>query len=158
MSNFLRLLTMVCALLCVVDATAQNDVVSRLNASKNTTVVLPEALHKRLKPENGDRSNGEAQKAVTSAVGYRRQIFADNNSKTAKREAEQKQASVTARFPELRAYITYKAPSWRLRVGDFRTRGEAVDMLAQLKKAFPSYAREMTVVVDRVNLNLPDQE
>ena len=51
----------------------------------------------------------------------------------------------------MRPYIGYKAPSWRLRVGDFRTRDEAEEMLKQLKKAFPAYSRELTIVVDRIN-------
>ena len=41
-----------------------------------------------------------------------------------------------------------------MRVGDFVTREEALEMMQQLKKEFPSYAREMIVVKDRINVTL----
>ena len=62
-----------------------------------------------------------------------------------------RERNIISRFPQMRPYIGYKAPSWRLRVGDFRTRDEAEEMLKQLKKAFPAYSRELTIVVDRIN-------
>ena len=46
----------------------------------------------------------------------------------------------------------YKSPSWRVRVGDFKSRGEAEQVMQEIKDAFPSYAGEVLVVVDRINL------
>ena len=56
------------------------------------------------------------------------------------------------KFPQYRSYITYKAPAWRLRIGDFKTRGEAQAALARIKKIYPNYAREMVIVRDRINI------
>lgn len=86
-----------------------------------------------------------------NSVGYRIQVFSDNNPRSAKNEAMIKERNILARFPLLSSYLTYRAPSWRLRVGDFRTREEAMHYLHQLKEAFPSYAREMILVKDRIN-------
>lgn len=132
--------------------TADVDIITHLNSNSGgqVTVVVPEQLKERLKQENGDPNNGVPRKAVASNVGYRIQVFSGNSS-TAKREAQVRERNIISRFPQMRPYIGYKAPSWRLRVGDFRTRDEAQDMLKQLKKVFPAYAREMTVVVDRIN-------
>lgn len=131
---------------------ADVDIITHLNSNSGgqVTVVVPEQLKERLKQENGDPNNGVPRKAVASNVGYRIQVFSGNSS-TAKREAQVRERNIISRFPQMRPYIGYKAPSWRLRVGDFRTRDEAQDMLKQLKKVFPAYAREMTVVVDRIN-------
>ena len=128
------------------------DIVTYLNdkTGGQVTVIAPDQLKERLKPENGDQNNGVPRKAVSSNVGYRIQVFS-GNSATAKREAQVRERNIISRFPQMRPYIGYKAPSWKLRVGDFRTRDEAMEMLKQLKKVFPAYAREMTVVVDRIN-------
>lgn len=118
----------------------------------NVTVVQPMELNERLKPENGDTTNVGMKHFVSKElVGYRIQVFSDKNQRTAKNEALSKERSIKESFPELGTYITYNAPSWRLRVGDFRTREEAAAVLDILKEAFPGYASEMIVVVDRIN-------
>lgn len=150
-------ITLVMALMAVITATAQNaagaDIVTHLNKQSNgkVTVVMSKQLEERLKPENGNPENGVPGKAVTSNVGYRIQVYSGSNAGS-KREAESREASIMSRFPSMRTSIIYKAPSWRLRVGDFRTRDEAKMALEELRQAFPGYAKEFTVVVDRINL------
>ncbi len=56
----------------------------------------------------------------TKIKGYRVQIFFGNRE-----EARRKRIEFTARYPQTPAYISYLAPNFRLRVGDFRTRIEA---------------------------------
>lgn len=115
----------------------------------------PDALNQRLDPDNGDsttvatRRHGVASNE--NVVGYRIQVFSDRNQRTAKGEAMSKERSIKEAFPEMGSYITYDAPSWRLRVGDFRTRDEAVARLAELRELFPGYANEMIIVVDVIN-------
>ena len=83
-------------------------------------------------------------------MGYRIQVFSDRNQRTAKSEALSRERNIKEAFPEMGTYITYDAPSWRLRVGDFRTRDEAASRLAELKELFPGYD-EMIIVVDLIN-------
>ena len=85
------------------------------------------------------------------AVGYRIQVFSDRNQRTAKGEALSKERNIKASFPDMGTYISYDAPSWRLRVGDFRTREEAKVQLDELRELFPGYANEMIIVVDVIN-------
>ena len=59
---------------------------------------------------------------------------------------------ITMKFPQYRSYISYKAPSWRLRIGDFKTRGEAQAALQRIKSVYPKFAREMVIVKDRINI------
>lgn len=135
--------------------TATTTIVEHLQSASGgrVTVTQPERLGERLNPQNGNPENG-SKAANKNRVGYRIQIFADNNQRTAKNEAVARERNVSARFPDLGCYLSYKAPTWRMRVGDFATREEAVEMMQQLKKEFPSYAREMIVVVDRINVTL----
>lgn len=140
------------ALLAQGKATISDAIVK--DSSGRVTIDQPAALYERLKPENGNESNGEPKKAATvhkNVVGYRIQVFSDNNHRTAKNEALIKERNIRSRFPQLGTYIQFKAPAWRLRVGDFATRGEAREMLMQIRRAFPAYASEMTVVMDKIN-------
>jgi hypothetical protein len=54
-------------------------------------------------------------------------------------------------FPTYATYVAYASPYWRLRVGDFRSQYEAEKAAAEIRKAFPRYAKEVRVVRDRVN-------
>ncbi len=121
------------------------------DSNQQVTIDQPEGLHERLKPESGSTDNDTKKIVNKNIVGYRIQVFSDNNQRTAKNMAQVKERNILSRFPQLRSYLQYKAPQWRLRVGDFRTRGEARAMLQEIKEAFPSYASEMTVVMDRIN-------
>ena len=56
------------------------------------------------------------------------------------------------KFPQYRSYISYKAPSWRLRIGDFKTQQEAKAALNRIKSVYPNFAREMVIVRDRINI------
>lgn len=81
--------------------------------------------------------------------GYRIQVFSDNNLRTAKSAAERRKHAVESEKPGLSVTISFEAPYWRVRAGNFRTYNEANNMLSELKEAMPSFASEMRIV--RVN-------
>lgn len=82
--------------------------------------------------------------------GWRVQVFAGNNQRTSKEEAFQKETEIKLSFPELPTYVQYTAPFWRLRVGDFRTYKDASDVLATLKRTFPSFGRELSIIKETI--------
>ena len=84
------------------------------------------------------------------STGYRIQAFTANNAQAAKVNATKRAKAIAMRFPQYRAYITYKAPSWRLRIGDFTSQREAQAAMQRMKRAFPSYA--FTIVRDRISV------
>ena len=69
--------------------------------------------------------------------GFRVQVFFDsgNNSKKAAQTARERFMEV---HPDVAAYLTFKAPYYRVRVGDFRTKLEAEGFLFQLATAYPN--------------------
>lgn len=87
---------------------------------------------------------------ASSATGYRIQAYTANNAQTARSNATSRARAIAMKFPQYRTYITYKAPSWRLRIGDFTTQQAAQTALNSMKKAFPGYA--LTIVRDRINV------
>lgn len=103
-------------------------------------------------PKKPKRTHTSQQTIEDRGVGFRIQAYTDNNPKTAKSAAQKRARDIAMKFPQYRSYITYKAPAWRLRIGDFKTRGEAQAALARIKKIYPNYAREMVIVRDRINI------
>ncbi len=136
--------------------TQDSTIVSHIQkeSAGRVMIIMPSGLMERLVPR-GEVSTGESEDKTSgsrTAVGYRVQVFTDNNHRTARNEAQIKERNIEARFPKEKTYLSYKAPAWRLRVGDFRTHEEAADFLRQIKAVFPGYAREATIVRDRINI------
>lgn len=66
--------------------------------------------------------------------GFRVQIFFDSD-KTVINNARSK---VISQFPKTDTYITYNAPNFFLKAGDFRSRLEAEKFKAQIEVEFPT--------------------
>ncbi|MGI6573688.1 MAG: SPOR domain-containing protein [Fermentimonas sp.] len=84
--------------------------------------------------------------------GFKVQAFSGNNQRTSKDEAHRKQAQISAAFPEHEAVVLFESPFWRLRVGNFATREEAEEVMQELRQRFPSFGKEMFIVVDEVKI------
>lgn len=79
--------------------------------------------------------------------GFRVQIFFDsgNNSKKAAQTTREKFMET---HPDVPAYLTFNAPYYRVRIGNFRTKLEAEGFLFQLATAYPN----AFTVPDRVQI------
>ena len=126
------------------------------------TIIQPPALKKRLEDgriqsqahKNGrnkdDKEHKSAIKPRTSS-GFRVEVYADNNLRTAKSGASQRRAAVMSRVPQYRVYMTFDSPFWRVRVGDFSNRGAADAAAAEIRRAIPQNARDVRVVRCTIN-------
>lgn len=112
----------------------------------------PEQLYERLNKSKQTISENSISDTENNIVGYRIQVFSDNNQRTAKSMAQSRERQITTEFSDLSVYLIYKSPSWRVRVGDFKTRGEAEQVMHEIRTKFPSFASEITIVVDKINL------
>lgn len=86
--------------------------------------------------EQSVRSHIEANKERT-LTGYRVRIFFDNRQ-TSRTESEETLKRFQNSFKGISAYRTYSNPYFKVTVGDFRTRSEAMALLARIKGDFPS--------------------
>jgi hypothetical protein len=82
-----------------------------------------------------------------SMEGYRIQIFFDsgNNSKT---KAQSIYEGFKAKYPDVRAYLSFKSPNYKVRVGDFRTRLDAQRFLNDIIDEYPN----AWIIADMINL------
>ena len=106
---------------------------------------------KHLHGENVEKTDSTAYLKIQ---GFRAQVFSGNNQRKSKDEAFRKEKEIKDYFPDVPTYVTYNAPFWRVRVGDFRTHEEAYRMQRQLMEAFPSYRKEMYIVKEEVKIPL----
>jgi hypothetical protein len=86
--------------------------------------------------------------------GYRVQVFSGNNQRTSKDEAFQKEQQIKESFPGLKTYVTYVAPFWRLRVGDYSSHDEAYYTQRRIAEALPSFGKEMYIVREEIQIPL----
>lgn len=131
------------------------DIVENITRSGNC-VYQSEALARLVRKVNIEelKAQTEAENTQSQQVrssGWRIQVFSDSNQRSAKGEARAKSRNISSRFPQYRTYVTYNSPYWRLRVGDFKSQSEANEAADEIKQAFPSYAKEIRVVRDRIN-------
>lgn len=103
-------------------------------------------------PKQPKRERTTQQTIQGRSVGYRIQAYSDNNYRTAKASTQARARAIAMKFPQYRSYISYNAPTWRLRLGDFKSHAEARAALSRIRSVFPSYAREMTIVRDHINV------
>ena len=84
--------------------------------------------------------------------GFRIQIYSGSQKQASKDEAYARERKVKSKYSEYGTYVSFNAPFWKLRVGDFADRREAEDALKELKKGFPEYASELFIVPDNVRV------
>jgi hypothetical protein len=86
--------------------------------------------------EQSMRKHIEANPARTLS-GYRVRIFFDNKQ-TARNESEQTVDRFRAMYQDIAVYRTYTNPYFKVTVGDFRTKSEAMELLSRIRSEFPS--------------------
>lgn len=86
--------------------------------------------------EQSVRSHIEANKERT-LTGYRVRIFFDNRQ-TSRTESEETLKRFQNSFKGISAYRTYSNPYFKVTVGDFRTKSEAMELLSRIRGEFPS--------------------
>lgn len=148
------------------DPNAENrPVVTRPQQPNNTVVNARENEKKKWvdskKPEslNTDFSTGSnsnnlqsKQEVEMRSYGYRILVYQTNKSKNAKNNAQKRARDISVRFPQYHFYFNYKAPTWKLRMGDFADEESAHRAMKQMRQAFPVYSKEMTIIHDHINV------
>ena len=88
----------------------------------------------------------------TTMPGYKVQIYS-SNARDSRSIANSRSAQVRQLYPELESVILYKAPFWKVQIGNFVTREEAQEVLRNVKKNFPSFGKQSFIV--RTTIKVP---
>ena len=130
------------AAVCLFSATAfaQADSTSSIVIHKDPRVDL-------LVKKQTEINEETTRNARRNIAGFRIQVIntSDRNAAIAAK------TKIYQLFPELKAYLLYQAPYFRLRVGNFKDKDEAEDYRKALSKEFPN---SVFVVRDIVEVKL----
>ena len=88
--------------------------------------------------------------ARRTAPGYRIMVISSNN----RNDVTEAKTRMYREFPELKAYMMYQAPFFRLKVGNFRDRENAESYLPQIKKVIKG---NVYIVTDTIEIR-PEQD
>lgn len=94
--------------------------------------------------------NDEEEPKVLKARGYRVQVYAGNNSRIARTEANEVAELIKAEFPEIPVYAYFQPPRWLCRVGDYRSIEEADAAMRRLKST--GKFKEVSIVREQINI------
>jgi len=80
---------------------------------------------------------------IGQLMGFRVQLY----SGSVRKDAYNLQARFQQDFPDIRTYVSYNDPNFKVRAGDFRTRIEAEKFQEQLKRTYEG----TFIVTDKIN-------
>ncbi len=162
--NRLSLLLILPLLLSIWSFTASADeqasetpanVVERIeiDSNGNVDIDIPDNILELILAQPETKRRPERTESLRPGInrlqGFRVQVFSDGrNQGTLQARAKARGNAIVAKFPKYRGqvYSFSKSPNWYTRVGNFRTEREASRALAEMRRAFPSFANEMRVV------------
>lgn len=162
----IRFLTLLTAVLCISALAAQTkaSIIDELNTPRKgqgTVKVYVEDDIKALidgalaAPKTTDDTLPVPVRTGSTVIkrpGYKIQVFSGNNQRKSKDEAYYKQSLIHNEFPDIETTVSFHSPFWRLRAGNYQTYAEATQAMVELKKAFPTFGKEMYVVKDQISV------
>ncbi|MFD1258497.1 SPOR domain-containing protein [Mucilaginibacter terrae] len=132
-----------CLLLCVLSKVSQAQTRGKLEIIKDPRIDSLIAHRTTAGKLNVGGGSGNAGGAI-SAYGYRVQFYSGSNRK----DAFNAQNRFQQMHPDMRTYISYKEPNFKVKGGDFRSRLEATKLIQELKGIFSP----LFVISEKINL------
>lgn len=115
-----------------------------LRSKRDNLTVQPELGNiKMIEDSRITQLNDRKKEYPTKMDGYRVQIYFGDRT-----IAQEKRGAFVRSNPEVGAYLSYLAPNFRLRVGDFRSRLEAEKLKKEIARNFPG----CYIVKDKIEL------
>jgi hypothetical protein len=110
------------------------ETATAITASQTSTVIV----HKDPRVDALVKKQGNINKTVKKnsnrfGRGYRLMVINTNK----REEAIAAKTKIYTHFPELKAYLAYQSPYFKLKAGNFKTRDEAERYRKQLNSLFP---------------------
>ena len=138
-----------------ISASAQVGIVEELQKERvgqGTVTVHQDAAISALLGSVYVKDENETEPKVLKSRGYRVQVYAGNNSRVARQEANDMAELIKTEFPELPVYAFFQPPRWLCRVGDYRSIEEADASMRRLRAT--GKFKEVSIVREQINIPL----
>jgi hypothetical protein len=116
-----------------------------LSASAQSVVVHKDPRVDLLAKRQGQINVAVRKASSRTAQGFRLLVVNTNN----RQEAINAKSKIYTAYPELKAYLIYQAPYYKLKAGNFKTRAEAEPYRKALNAQFP---KGVFIINDTVEL------
>ena len=126
------------------------DELQKAEAGQGTVTIVQDAKISALLGKVYVKSADKDEPEFLKARGYRVQVYAGNNSRKARAEANEVAEEIKKEFPELPVYSFFQPPRWLCRVGDYRSIEEA-DASMRMLKATGKF-KEVSIVREQINI------
>ena len=150
-----HLLTFIFSLLVASVANAQQNIIESLQtkrAGEGTVTIHQDAQITSLIGKRYFHSNTPETQHTLKARGFRVQVYAGNNSRQARNEANAVAEKIKEEFPDMPVYTYFQPPRWLCRVGDFKSVEEAHVVMRKLKGT--GNFKEVSIVREQINIPL----
>ena len=134
---------------------AQKSIVDELQKNRvgqGTVTIHQDARISALLGSAYVRGENETEPKVLKMRGYRVQVYAGNNSRIARKEANEVADQIKQEFPDLSVYAFFLPPRWLCRVGDYKSIEEADATMRRLKAS--GKFKEVSIVREQINIPL----
>ena len=142
--------------LCLgLSVSAQKSIVDELQKNRvgqGTVTIHQDARISALLGSAYVRGENETEPKVLKMRGYRVQVYAGNNSRIARKEANEVANQIKQEFPDLSVYAFFLPPRWLCRVGDYKSIEEADATMRRLKTS--GKFKEVSIVREQINIPL----
>ena len=155
MKEMMRCFLLLIGLCLGLSVSAQKNIVENLQTSRvgqGTVTIHQDAKISALLGSTYVKSAEEKEPKMLKARGYRVQVYAGNNSRIARQEANDMAEQIKMEFPELPVYAFFQPPRWLCRVGDYRSIEEADASMRRLKAT--GKFKEVSIVREQINIPL----
>ena len=112
------------------------------DAATATTTTTTATTTTTTTPSTDSLATARQHQRMRKVAGFRIQVFTGGGRGADKRKAYQVKEQMGRLFPEHKCYVKFYSPNWTCRMGNFRTMGEAREVIQQLSRmgydtAFP---------------------
>lgn len=132
------------------------DIVKTLKTNKSgqgrVTIYQSSAIDALIGRADNVLSEEDKSAKKGKAVGYRVMLYAGNNSRVSRSEAESVAKQVKEMFPEAVVYVRFSSPRWLCQLGDFRNIEEADAWMRKINAT--GKFKEMSIVKEQINVQL----
>lgn len=130
------------------------DIVKTLKTNKSgqgrVTIYQSSAIDALIGRADNVLSEEDKSAKKGKAVGYRVMLYAGNNSRVSRSEAESVARQVKEMFPEAVVYVRFSSPRWLCQLGDFRNIEEADAWMRKINAT--GKFKEMSIVKEQINV------
>jgi hypothetical protein len=123
-------------LLITVSAGAQKTLVDNLERDEPGKGTIRVERDARLDSLIGSYFHVDSDDKI-EVTGYRIQVYAGNNTRSARTQAGEVEKYLKSIYPQLPVYTVFKSPRWLCLVGDYLNYEEAYETMRLLKKETP---------------------